>query len=98
MMVAIGVAPQFSLELLRTCDSQRHFKGYNAEILRGAGRMNRIIAAFVGVLTLGLESANAADILARPVYQAPPIRTSVWTWTGCYRWTRWRRMGPQVME
>jgi outer membrane immunogenic protein len=46
--------------------------------------MNRMIAAAVGMFTLGLGSANAADMLGRPVYAVPPVLTSVWTWTGCY--------------
>ena len=48
MMVAIRVARQFSLELLRTCDSKRHLsKGYNAANTQGGGGwgMIRIIAA-----------------------------------------------------
>jgi outer membrane immunogenic protein len=45
--------------------------------------MNRVIAA-VGMLVLCFGSANAADMLARPVYGVTPVLTSVWTWTGCY--------------
>ena len=51
--------------------------------------MKRIIAASVGVLSLGLGSANAADVptppgVAPPVYGVPAVPASVWTWTGCY--------------
>src|SRR5947207_124258 len=51
--------------------------------------MKRLIVASIGVLAIGLTTANAADIRARPapypapapVYAPPPVYFS---WTGCY--------------
>src|SRR5437899_10843355 len=51
--------------------------------------MKHLIVASIGVLAIGLTTANAADIRARPapypapapVYAPPPVYFS---WTGCY--------------
>jgi outer membrane immunogenic protein len=50
--------------------------------------MKRLIVASIGILTIGLTTANAADVRARPaprpapapVYAPPPV----FNWSGCY--------------
>jgi outer membrane immunogenic protein len=50
--------------------------------------MKRLIVASIGVLAIGLTTANAADIRARgPMYSPPPPAPPVplyYSWTGCY--------------
>jgi outer membrane immunogenic protein len=50
--------------------------------------MKRLIVASIGVLAIGLTTANAADIRGRPpVYRAPPPAPPpvyYFSWTGCY--------------
>ena len=46
--------------------------------------MKRLIVASIGVLAIGLTTANAADTRARPVYRAPPPPPVYFSWTGCY--------------
>jgi outer membrane immunogenic protein len=49
--------------------------------------MKRLIVASIGVLTIGLTTASAADIRGRPpVYRAPPPAPPpvYFSWTGCY--------------
>src|SRR5215211_511918 len=47
--------------------------------------MKRLVAASIGVLAIGLTTASAADLRARPVYRAPPPPAPVYfSWTGCY--------------
>src|SRR4030095_4443550 len=50
--------------------------------------MRRLVVASIGVLAIGLTTANAADIRGRPpVYRAPPPAPPpvyYFSWTGCY--------------
>jgi outer membrane immunogenic protein len=47
--------------------------------------MKRLIVASIGVFAIGLTTANAADIRARPAYSPPPpAPPPVYTWTGLY--------------
>jgi outer membrane immunogenic protein len=48
--------------------------------------MKRLVAASIGVLAIGLTTASAADLRARPVYTAPsPAPAPVYfSWSGCY--------------
>ena len=46
--------------------------------------MKRLIVASIGLLAIGLTTANAADTRARPVYRAPPPPPVYFSWTGCY--------------
>jgi outer membrane immunogenic protein len=45
--------------------------------------MKRLVAASIGVLAIGLTTASAADLRARPVYRAPPPAPA----PAPFRWT-----------
>ena len=48
--------------------------------------MKRLIVASIGMLALGLTTASAADLRARPVKAPPPPPPPIYyfNWTGCY--------------
>jgi outer membrane immunogenic protein len=47
--------------------------------------MKRLVVASIGALAIGLTTANAADIRARPAYSPPPPAPPPgYTWTGLY--------------
>jgi outer membrane immunogenic protein len=47
--------------------------------------MRRVIVASIGMLAIGLTTASAADVRARPRPAPPPVyMPPPFTWTGCY--------------
>ena len=46
--------------------------------------MKKLMTAAVGMLALGLTSASAADLAARPYTKAPPMAVAIYDWSGIY--------------
>jgi outer membrane immunogenic protein len=75
------------LEVLLDCDRHSSWKwhcgGGNLFQAKGVLKMKTLLLATTA-LALGIMSANAADMTARPYTKAAPIMAPTWNWSGFY--------------